>query len=217
MPEITAIKPQKRNKDRFNVYLDGKYAFPVSLNVLGDFELTKGILLTDDQLNNILNEELFNKILMKTLDFISYTIRTQREIEDRLSDYLYKEIKVAKIREDFKQRILKKIEDMDLIDDATYVSSYIQSKSLSKVPPGRQKIVVFLLKKGIDKGLIDKYLEAYSYDVELSGAKISAEKKIGKLKEQDSYKLQNKLWKFLAGRGYSSDVIRAAVDSVTKF
>ncbi|MDY3702578.1 MAG: recombination regulator RecX, partial [Limosilactobacillus coleohominis] len=47
--KITKIEAQKR-KGRYNVYLDGKFAFPVAESVLIKFRLMKGVELDADQI-----------------------------------------------------------------------------------------------------------------------------------------------------------------------
>lgn len=47
MPFITKISTQKKNTERFNIFLDDKYAFSVDADVLVKFELKKGKELDD--------------------------------------------------------------------------------------------------------------------------------------------------------------------------
>lgn len=42
MPFITKISTQKKNTERFNIFLDEKYAFSVDADVLVRFDLKKG-------------------------------------------------------------------------------------------------------------------------------------------------------------------------------
>lgn len=215
MPTITKIDSQKNNKDRYSIYVDGSYAFPVSLNVLSKFDLKKDQELTPELKEEIINEETYDKYLSKALDFLNYKIRTKKEIEDRLYRYLYKDIKDKAVIEDLHNRIINQIEDMGLIDDGNYASAYVEGKKLKSSPPGRYKIQRFLLKKGVDKKIIEKHLNDYSQELELKGAKEYAEKKMRKL-DAKAVKDKKKLWDYLYRKGYSSDVIRAIVDSYFK-
>ena len=49
MAKISKIEAQKR-KGRYNIYLDGKYAFPVAESVLIQFRLMKGTELDEKQI-----------------------------------------------------------------------------------------------------------------------------------------------------------------------
>lgn len=215
MPVITKISSQKRNKDRCNIYIDDKYAFPVSLNVLVKFSLKKDQEITPQLKEEIINEETFDKYLGKALDFINYKVRTQKEVNDRLYKYLYKDIKDKEVIEDLHSRVMSYIAERDLVDDENYTISYIEGKKLKSTPPGRYKIKEFLLKKGVNPKAIDKHLSSYSSELELEGARKQAEKKAGKLNLKTK-KNKQKLWDYLYRKGYSSDVVRAVVDSYFK-
>ncbi len=43
MPNITKITTQKKRKDRYNIFVDEKYAFSVDEEVLLKFHLKKGM------------------------------------------------------------------------------------------------------------------------------------------------------------------------------
>ena len=192
--------------------MDGEYFFPASIDAITEFSLKKGQDINEDKIKKILNEDLYYKILDKTLGFISYQMRTNREIEDRISQYLYKALNNSKHSEGIKKRVIKKVNELGFVDDEAFAKSYVQIKKESKIPPGKRKIHEFLMKKGVGRETIEKILNEYQYETELKGAEKAADKKLKTLKGNDSYKNKNRLWKFLAGKGYSSDVIRAVVD-----
>lgn len=58
---ITKITVQKRRKDRFNIFVDGEYAFPISEAVLIKIGLFKGMELTKERQKEI--EAMTVKIL----------------------------------------------------------------------------------------------------------------------------------------------------------
>ena len=60
MAKVTKIQAQKR-KGRYNVFLDGQYAFPVAETTLIEFRLMNGVELTDDQIKEIKDRENVNK------------------------------------------------------------------------------------------------------------------------------------------------------------
>jgi len=211
--EITKISLQKRKSGRVNVHLDGKFAFSLSEDVLLDYGLRVGDTLPDDQLDQILKDDLQAKILSKTLDFISYQLRTEREVKDKLSALLFKNIPDENLRIRLEDEIFTRIADLGLINDVEYAKSYVSGKELSKNPPGSFKLKQFLLKKGVDTKIIDSALANYDNSAELKGADAVADKKLKTLKKGTKSEKKAKLWRFLASKGYSSDVIRAVVDT----
>ena len=77
MSKITKIQAQKR-KGRYNVYLDGKYAFPVAETTLIEFRLMKDVELTDKQVKEIEDRENVNKAYGDAVNFLSYQLRTEK-------------------------------------------------------------------------------------------------------------------------------------------
>ena len=53
MPVITNITEQKSRENRRNIFLDGKFAFGVNLNVVAKFYLRVGMELTAEQVAQI--------------------------------------------------------------------------------------------------------------------------------------------------------------------
>jgi hypothetical protein len=66
---ITALKLQKKNKERVNVYLDGRYAF--SLAAIEAAKLKRGQLLSDQEIEGLLGRDSFQKAYGRALRFLS--------------------------------------------------------------------------------------------------------------------------------------------------
>ncbi len=215
MPVITKITPQKRRRGRYNIYLDGKYSFPVSENVLADFGLRKDTKLSDERIREIVDEENFQKFYLKILDFLSYQSRSRNEIVKRLKEYLRK----SELDEEFslgvEERILDKLEEANLINDEEFVRTYINNISTSKNPPGPRKVREFLFKKGIDRDLIERHVSNYPKERETEGAKKALERKLRNAKSRDLMdpKKKQRMIQYLLRKGYSYDVVRSVVDS----
>jgi regulatory protein len=213
MSVITKISNQKKNKDRYNIFLDGKYSFPVSEKVLLDHKLTKDQDLDDVLIREIIQDENYEKIYNKILNFLSYRIRTRKEVIDRLKEYLYKGGIDTALTGEFEAKILDSLERLKLLDDNEFASNYVEISASLKTPPGRRKMKEFMMKRGVNYDLIEDALNEYSSEAEQKGAQKLMEKKMKSLKGEKDYKAKQKIWKFLAGRGYSPNVIEAVVDS----
>ena len=113
---------------------------------------------------------------------------------------------------------LKKAKEYGYVNDEEYCESFInQHKSLSGW--GEQKIISALFTKGVSKEIINKKMEElYSADEVFNNAYKCAIKKyeILKNKEQDKYKLKQKLYMFLGGRGYNYEVIQNVLEKILK-
>ena len=86
---ITKIEQQKRNKKRYNIYIDDEYAFAVHEDVLIANRLLKDKEIDRENLNRLLQEEEKNKVWQKALHYISYKPRTESEIKRHLMNRGY--------------------------------------------------------------------------------------------------------------------------------
>ena len=84
MPQITSIEPQKRRKGRFNVFADGNFSFSVDEKILADEKLKVGENLTAEKIEKIISEYELSKILEKVLRFLSFRLRSKKEIVNYL-------------------------------------------------------------------------------------------------------------------------------------
>ncbi len=71
-----------------------------------------------------------------------------------------------------------------------------------------------MLKRGIDKWLVDETLSGHTADMEKKAAMEFAERKSRVLNNYPAKVARRRLWAMLQRRGFSADVIRKAVDLV---
>ncbi len=95
-----------------------------------------------------IDQAIKEKVNLKILNFISYKIRSEREISDRLSQYLYRYKKMKKSQKDeIKAEIMAKLEEINLINDIYFAESFVSQKVNSPKPASRMKIKQFLMRK----------------------------------------------------------------------
>jgi len=78
---------------------------------------------------------------------------------------------------------------------------------------GRQAIVAELRRRHIEQHVIDTALESLDVDDERDRAFQLAEKRAGQLSSYDRETAQRRLTAFLMRKGYSSGIVRDAVDA----
>jgi len=215
MPVITKIKPQKR-KNRFNIYLDDEYAFPVSDEVLIKYGLTIDKSLTQDNIEEIIYEDNYSKIFSKSLNLLSYRIRTEKEVSDRLNIYLFK-LKLENAQTSrIKENILSKLNALNLINDAEFAKTYVSQKIESNKPLSNRQIKYKLYRKGISSELIDKYLPKEKFESEFERAQKVVNKKFKTLQGFTKNEIKKKIYSYLSQKGFPSDVIYAVIDTKIK-
>src|SRR5260221_727462 len=109
MAKITSLKIQARNKNRVNVYLDGKFAF--GLVKIEAIRLRLGQELSEADLATLKNADDAEMAYEKTLNFLSYRQRSEAEIKRYLKK---KEVPEAQA-----EGIVERLKRAGLLNDTT--------------------------------------------------------------------------------------------------
>lgn len=205
--KVTKIETQKRNKEKVNIYVDNKYLFSLTLNGLLASHLKEGSEITDSQIEELKIEDEPKLAFQHALNIISYSMKTEFELVKKLREKEFSEPAI--------EQAVQKLKGYKYIDDDIYVTMYIKTKAIPN-NWGEQKIISKLLQKGVDINLIkQKIEELYSYDEKKNAITKVAEKYVEKLpKDEDILKKKQKLYRYLAGKGYSYELISSTVSSI---
>lgn len=136
---------------------------------------------------------------------LSYRSRSRKEMLDKLRR---KGFETADIN-----AVMEFLEKSGLINDAELALELFSYSAGSK-PLGKNGIRMLMLKRGLDKGLVEETLSAHNAEMEEKTAMEFAERKSRVLKNYPAKVARRRLWAMLQRRGFSADVIRKAVDSV---
>lgn len=142
---ISDIKYQKKNKDRLSIFVNGKFLIGLYDEVVIGFGLAKGKVITYEELNSLLYEDLKIKAMRKSLSLLSYKPRTEREMCDKLRENEYDDEIIGVT--------IEKLLSLGYINDYDYALSYIESR-LSAY--GMYRIKSDLFRKGISSEIIEK-------------------------------------------------------------
>lgn len=205
MAVITKIEVQKRNKDRVNIYLDNEYAFSISMELVYKESLKAKMEIDVERLKDIADKEGYLKCKNTALRIIERSFKTEKEIRDKLKEKEYTDNQIEKT--------VEFLREYNFINDESYVKAYINDKLATR---GRQKIKYDLIKKGVDKNLIDEKLSCIDSEDEKNTAFNLAKKKYNSIKksESDTYKLSGKLYRFLMSKGYNYELVKDVVKEV---
>lgn len=215
MPLITKIIPQ-RKRGRFNIYIDGNYAFSLSEETLLEKNIVVDKKLSDSEISNILYEDIYLRYFNKIINFLSYRLRSKAEIYRRIDKYVAKDkIKGNIDTNKLKGDIMKKLESMRLVNDEQFSEVFVRDKTKSKKPVGKIYIINELRKKGISEDIINKHICTYGSQDEYLNALKLAGNKLVTMKDSEISKKKSKLIRYLRARGFSMETIYAVVD--TKF
>lgn len=202
---ITKMECGKRNKERVNVYIDEEFAFSVDMEII----YKEGLKVKDsvdlERLKNIIDEDNYIKCKNAAIRIIERSYKSEKEIKDKL---LKKEFDMKTV-----YRTLSFLKEYNLIDDEKLVSMYVKDRLRNQ---GDKKIKYSLMQKGINEEIIERELEKLNDDDLEEMAYSLALKKYSVLskKENDKYKLYQKLTRYLIGRGYGYDLVSRVVKRI---
>lgn len=206
MPQITRIVQQK-DQNRVSVYLDGKFAFGITLESLLQNNLSVGKELTKEQIDSLKEQSSQDKVFARAIRYVTSRPHSEREIKLWL--------KKKKIEESLQGETLQRLKKLGLVDDLAFAKWWIEQRTVFRPKPKR------VLKQELRiKGITDDVFENAFTDTEtvddLEIAKKLALKRWERLKTLPGNVAKQKLLQFLAGRGFSYDVARDAIDELDK-
>jgi regulatory protein len=191
---ITAIRVQKRNPERANIYIDGEFAFGLAL--IQAAQLSKGQTLTEQEIAALQNADNEERAYELALTFLSYRPRSQSEVAQRLQKKEYDEETI--------QAVIQRLRRAKLVDDETFAHYWVSNREKFK-PRGQYALRYELQSKGVDSKIIDAALEDLD---EPENAYRAAVKRIARWRRLDPSERRRKLTAYLSRRGFGYDVIR---------
>ncbi|MEF2096891.1 recombination regulator RecX [Bacillus sp. CFBP9009] len=206
MPNITKITTQKKRKDRYNIFVDEKYAFSVDEEVLLKFHLKKGMELDDLLLAEIQFHDEIQKAFTDALNYLSYRMRSESEIR------LY--LKKKETEEPIIKEAIHKLYSFNYLDDLEFAKAYVRTH-VNGGNKGPTTLKLELKEKGVQEKLVVEALKEYPYDIQIEHARKLAGKAVKKEKNISERALRLKVEQTLLRKGFPRDVIYEALEDVT--
>lgn len=201
MSLITAIKPQK-NKKRFNIFIDGKFSLGLDVDTLVKEGLKENQEISSQDIEKLVKENEFQKLLDKALRFLSYRPRSEKEI----LDFLVRK----QAGEETSKMVMVRLKDLEMVDDKAFSDWWVEQRKTFR-PKGERGLKTELIKKGVNKELIKKATDG-TINEELL-ARESLKRKMETFKKFPPEKYRQKIVSFLAYRGFSWDTIKKILDN----
>lgn len=200
---ITSITSQKK-KERYNIFIDGEYAFPVDESILIKHLLRKGMEVSVGFQKQIEEEDGHYKAYQSALNYLSYALRSEKEVKDDLIEKEY---------EDHVESVIEKLKAQRLINDLEYAKSYVRTAANIN-RKGPRVISQELRKRGIDESKIEDALFEYPDNQQIENAEALIQKKWKKSSKTSQRDKIQKVKAYLMQKGYSNDIIQEALNEV---
>jgi len=201
--KISKIETQKKNKKRSTIYLDGKFAFGLSNELLIKFDLHEGDELDNDLVQDVLMAKEKQQIRNRAYRLLHYRNRAIKELKDRL------------LRIGFDPALVEEVIDEmvgeNTLDDENFAETFIADYTKIRTK-GNIFIRHELTRKGVAGEVVEKLLR------KRDEKRIAADYMIKKLSHLDisNPKDRQKVLRRLLMRGFTPAVVYEVIDDHEK-
>lgn len=200
MPVITAIAPQKKDKQRCNLSIDGRFYCGMQFETVVKFRLKVGMSVSEEELAAMQFESEKQTALDKALTHITATMKTERDVRSFLQKKGY--------LEDVSDYVVEKMKEYGFLDDAVYAARYAESARGRK---GGRLIALELKRKGVSDGDIEAAVGALGDETESARAQLA---KYLRGKDLSDRATLRRAFSYLLSKGYDADTARAALGGI---
>ncbi len=198
---ITDLAPQKKRKDRWNLFLDGAFYCGLDEGAVAKLGLKIGQEIDESFLQKMEREELSSKAWNALLFFLKSRERSEKEIINKLKSKEFSD-KVI-------EATLIKGKELNLINDQRFAEMWVRERAKFN-PKGKRALQMELRQKGIgDDVLQEVFAENMSTETEESLARQAFEKKSRIWNDMTDRKQKEKMVRYLAGKGFGWETINA--------
>ena len=198
--KITALRFQKRHKDRVNVYVDGQFAFGLAAILAARLQV--GQTLSDEDVARLKAQDEAERAYGRALNFLSYRPRSEAEVRRNLRSKGFEDSIV--------EAVIERLTQVGLLNDREFAHYWVENR-LQFRPKGVRALRQELRDKGISASIVDDVL----IDVdEEAAARQAAKAGVRRLKHLAPADFRRKLGMYLSRRGFSYAVIRPLVEEM---
>jgi regulatory protein len=205
MPVISKISPQVKRQGYYNIYIDGKYELSLSELDLASSGIKTNQNIDEKKLKELKSTQAKSKSYNFAIRYLALRPRSSHEV----SEYLI-------YRKGFTQEeaeyTIHRLTNEKYINDQDFAEMWVRNRMLLS-PKSERVLRLELIKKGVDKQLIDNVLVSLSEQDMLD----SIIEVINKKLRQQKFRDKQKLTESLSRQGYNYGLIKKAFEELTLF
>jgi len=199
MPIITALEKQKR-RPRFDLYLEGVFAFTLRPELILASGLAVGAELSPERQRWLYDEEQRLGAMEAALRLLAMSQRSEKELRDRL--------KKRGFRKAALEAAVTRVREMGYLNDAAYAKFFVETRQAS-TPRSRRALSYELERKGVDRDVVASSVEEVS---DADSAYRAAQRRLRSLRKLDRTTFARRLGSFLGTRGFGYGVTRQTIE-----
>ncbi|MFO0882081.1 MAG: regulatory protein RecX [Candidatus Saccharimonadales bacterium] len=196
--KITNLTSQKKDENRVNIFIEGKYSFSLSLQEVLDEKIKVGIELDEHDITRLKKISSDGKLKMRMVEWLALRPRSERE----LKDYLRRK----SVDEELQTTLINTAQKYNWQNDETFTKWWIEQRTRKK--RSKTFIVSELRSKGISSDIIDaSFADAHFSESEQLKELIAKKRTLTKFTDD------KKLTEYLIRQGFRySDIVDALAE-----
>ena len=195
--KITDIRAQVKRVDRYSIYVDGKYAFPLGETELLHIGLRIGQEFTETELDDLKDRAVIDKGYDRALNLIMRRPRSEWELRDYLKRKEYSK--------EAADQILNMLSKRGYVNDQDFATRWVENRRLLKAT-SKRRLTQELKQKRVSGEIIQSVLEADETDEQQVLREL-----IERKRKQTKYKDDIKLMQYLVRQGYNYGDIKSVL------
>ena len=205
MPVISKISPQVKRQGYYNIYIDGKYELSLSELDLASSGIKTNQNIDEKKLKELKNTQAKSKSYNFAIRYLALRPRSSHEVN-----------KYLVYRKGFTQEeaeyTIHRLTNEKYINDQDFAEMWVRNRMLLS-PKSERVLRLELIKKGIDKQIIDNVLVSLTEQDMLDSIIGVINKKL----RQQKFRDKQKLTESLSRQGYNYGLIKKAFEELTLF
>lgn len=201
MKQITDILPQKKDKKRVNLYIDGEYFSRIERIILLTENLHIGDYVDEKKLARIIEESEYDACFQKATSYILKGGHTVKQVAGYLKEKCFNGKIIAKV--------IDKLQDYGYLDDSQFAKTFVELKSSKH---GKRLMASELKLKGVSEEVIEEALKSVENEDESA---FLVAKKYLKNRPMD-ITLKQKCFRYVLSKGFSYDSANYAIDKLER-
>ena len=214
--KVTEVLPQKNNSHRFNVFLDGVFAFGADEDLVVEYRLIPGKVIEESLLTELFFEAEVGKLMERMYYLFGIRQRSEKEVRDYLRNLSFK--RKLKDKEELSplvvDRLVEKLTQKGMLNDLQFANNWVESRSKKR---GINLVKAELFKKGLGRELIE---EVISENQKVGSQEQTAEdvllKRLPRWSKLPYQETRKKAYEFLLRRGFEYEVVKDVVERTLK-
>lgn len=201
---ITALEPQARHPGRWNVLLDGRFAFGADESVIVAEGLSVGLELTENDVARIQARESEQRLLDAAMRFLTPRPRSRTEVRRRL---LRPHPKRPTPSPEAVERMLDRLEQLGLLNDRDFAGFWVENRERFS-PRSARALGQELRQRGVNRETAEEVADP---ERDEARALAAGRQRMRSLSGLDYETFRTRLGPFLLRRGFSFGVARETV------